>query len=367
MLLSKYRILNEDAVDSPCLLLYPDIVIENIDKAIQLVGQVQNLRPHVKTHKMIEVAKLMVKKGISKFKCATIAEAEMLAIAGADDILLAYQLTKTKASRFLSLFNAYPDISFSCLIDNAESAKVLSEVFTEKKLNVYIDLNIGMNRSGILPEHAADLVEHCRNFKNIRVAGLHAYDGHIYDTDLSIRNQRINEVYLEVSKLKAALESIHKVEIKVVIGGTPTFHLYSKLSTDIEVSPGTFVFWDEDYNNLLSDLDFTYAAILLTRVVSKINNTTICTDLGHKSVSSENPFPRVKFLNAENAIPISHSEEHLVLQVPDAEKYKIGDVLYGVPHHVCPTVALYDTVNVVTNNKVLNSWKVVARNRSITV
>ena len=77
--------------------------------------------------------------------------------------------------------------------------------------------------------------------------------------------------------------------------------------------------------------------------------------------------PRVHFLNAPDAIPIAQSEEHLVITLPDATEYKVGDVLYGVPVHICPTVALYDYAVIVENNEVVDNWRVIARARKISI
>ncbi|NJO25916.1 MAG: D-TA family PLP-dependent enzyme, partial [Bacteroidia bacterium] len=126
-------------------------------------------------------------------------------------------------------------------------------------------------------------------------------------------------------------------------------------------------FGDWGYKHLLPDEPFEYAALVITRVVSVVDDKTITTDLGHKSVAAENPLPRVHFLNAADTIPVSQSEEHLVLKVPDSAKYKTGDVLYGVPVHICPTVALYDKVIVVEKNKAIAEWEVIARKRKISI
>ena len=107
--------------------------------------------------------------------------------------------------------------------------------------------------------------------------------------------------------------------------------------------------------------------MVITRVMYRIDETTITTDLGHKSVAAETPLPRVHFLNAPDAIPISQSEEHLVLKVKDAAVFKNGDVLYGVPVHICPTVALYESATVIENNIAVDEWQVIARNRKITI
>jgi D-serine deaminase-like pyridoxal phosphate-dependent protein len=105
----------------------------------------------------------------------------------------------------------------------------------------------------------------------------------------------------------------------------------------------------------------------MSRVISIPAPDLICVDLGNKSVASENPQPRVFFLNAPDAVPTLHSEEHLVLKVPDSKLYHPGQVLYGVPWHICPSVALYDKAYIVENKQIVGYWKVVARNREIGV
>jgi D-serine deaminase-like pyridoxal phosphate-dependent protein len=171
-----YSISNEEEVDSPALLIFPEIIRKNISLAKELAGGCSVLRPHVKTHKIAEVTQMFFEAGISKFKCATIAEAEMLAVAGAKDVLLAYQPVKSKAKRLLELSKKFRQTAFSCLIDNEDSAKNMSQVFKDEKMKVYIDLNIGMNRTGIKPHFALPLFRSCEGLFNIEITGLHAYD-----------------------------------------------------------------------------------------------------------------------------------------------------------------------------------------------
>lgn len=118
---------------------------------------------------------------------------------------------------------------------------------------------------------------------------------------------------------------------------------------------------------MLPDQPFCFAALVITRIISIVNETTITTDLGHKSVAADSALPRVQFLNHPFVETISQSEEHLVAHVPDSSVYKIGDVLYGVPLHICPTVALYEKAIVIENNFAVKWWNVVARNRKITI
>src|SRR5580692_5334007 len=107
-----YEIENIDELDTPALVVYPERVRQNIARAVGMVGDAGRLRPHVKTHKSPEVTQLMLDAGIQRFKCATIAEAEMLAVAGAPDVLLAYQPVGPKVGRLLQLIRQYPSTTF---------------------------------------------------------------------------------------------------------------------------------------------------------------------------------------------------------------------------------------------------------------
>ena len=106
----------------------------------------------------------------------------------------------------------------------------------------------------------------------------------------------------------------------------------------------------------------------MTRIVSLPSPTTICTDLGHKSIAAENEISRrVYLLNAPDLRPTIQSEEHLVLETNPGHSFKPGDILYGLPYHVCPTIALYEKAHTVENGKVNGEWKNVARDRRISV
>jgi D-serine deaminase-like pyridoxal phosphate-dependent protein len=223
-----------------------------------------------------------------------------------------------------------------------------------------------MNRTGILPQHATRLAEVIEAESWLRLEGLHAYDGHIADTDLERRKERSDAALEPVLLLQEELETLFDRDLTLVAGGTPTFTIHANRA-DLECSPGTFIFWDHSYSKLVPDLPFQPAAVLLTRVISIVDAQTICIDLGHKAVSAEMPQPRMHFLNHENMIPVSQSEEHLTLTVSDSSVFKTGDAIYAVPMHVCPTVALHERVHVVSDNEVIDSWRTIARDRKISI
>jgi D-serine deaminase-like pyridoxal phosphate-dependent protein len=362
-----YEITNISEFDSPCIILYKERVLSNIQKAIARIANADLLRPHVKTNKIAEVCRMMMENGITKFKCATIAEAEMLAMINAPDVLIAYQPVGPRITRYANLVETYPETSFSCIVDDQRIAAMIADEFVRRQSStqVYVDLNTGMNRTGIGKETVHALIDFLASCKGLHLAGIHAYDGHVKDPVLKTRQQVSDEAYKLVEEVVDYAENKFSRKMSVVTGGSPSFATH--LNRNAECSPGTFVFWDWGYYLALKEEPYEFAAILVTRVISVIDQHTITTDLGHKSVAAENPLPRVHFLNADVRKQLTQSEEHLTLEVGDSRGYSPGDVLYAVPWHVCPTVALYDEALIAEDHEITNRWPVLARKRKITI
>lgn len=365
-----YDIDNADMLDSPALIIYVQRVKDNINTLKNMIDDVSRLRPHIKTHKAKEAVQLCMDAGIYKFKCATIAEAELLAICEAPDVLLAYQPSIPKLNRLMQLISQYPKTLFSCLIDNMESATSISQkaIANNVVIPVYLDLNIGMNRTGITPgEEATSLYKSCKALKGLQLTGLHAYDGHIHASDIVKRTRLCEEAFMPVDKMKTVLvEAGFEVPV-IIAGGTPTFPVLAKRK-EVECSPGTFIYWDKGYQDAYPDQHFLPAALVIARVISLPGETTLCLDLGHKSVAAENDLQhRVYFLNAPELDFIGQSEEHLVVDAGIGHSWKIGDILFGLPMHICPTCALYDTASIVEDGTITGSWDIIARDRKINV
>jgi D-serine deaminase-like pyridoxal phosphate-dependent protein len=163
-----------------------------------------------------------------------------------------------------------------------------------------------------------------------------------------------------VARLKADGLSVPRV----VIGGSASFPIHAK-RPDLVCSPGTTVFWDYNYQHRFPELEFEVAALVLARVISHPVANRLCVDLGYKAISADQPQPRVHFLNLGPFDVVSHSEEHLTIESPAAEPFAIGDVLYGVPSHICPTVALYQEAVTVRGGRAGQCWPVTARDRRL--
>ena len=356
-----------EAIPSPALLVFPDRVEANLDRMIGMVNdEVSRLRPHVKTHKMAEVVELQVAKGITQFKCATIAEAEMTAESGGRDVLLAHQPVGPNLDRFMQLQERFPEVLFSATVDSAKVVAAFEG--TGRSASLFVDLDCGMQRTGIEPgEEALALCRRIAESNHLQLAGLHAYDGHLHQPDLSERTEAHAAAVESWADLLKSLEDQNLAPATIVVGGSPTFGLFSQMD-HWQCSPGTTLFWDAGYGHAFPDLEFECAAMLLTRVISKPDGR-LCLDLGHKAVAAERPIEkRAWFPDLPDAKPFLQSEEHFVLEAPNSEDFAVGDVMLAAPWHVCPTVALHAHAHLVCDGRVTGErWEVVARKRSLTI
>jgi D-serine deaminase-like pyridoxal phosphate-dependent protein len=349
-------------------LLYSERIDENLRRMVEIVGDPKRLRPHVKTHKLPQIVARQVALGVTRAKCATIAEAEMSAAAGATDVLLAQQPVGPNVARLLALQRAFPQAAFSTLVDDAGA---LAELGRQAQaagttVEVFIDLDIGMHRTGIGPGAAVELYRAICSTPGIRPGGLHAYDGHLHQHDATERAAACEASYAPVEKLRAELLAAGLPVPRIIAGGTPTFPMHARRGT-IECSPGTTVLHDAGYGTKVPDLPFTPAAILLTRVISHPAENRLCVDLGHKSVAAEMPHPRAIFPALPEAQAVVHSEEHLVLETPRAKEFPVGTALYAIPWHICPTVNLHSEAWLVKDNRAVERWPIVGRQRRITI
>jgi D-serine deaminase-like pyridoxal phosphate-dependent protein len=363
-----YMLENPYDVFSPSLLIYPERIESNIKKMIDIAGGVDLLRPHVKTHKMPEIIKLQMKHGIDKFKSSTISETEMVAKCGASDILLAMQPVGPNINRFFKLKQKFPDIKISCIADSEEVIIQLSEMArkTGLKTGIWLDINSGMNRTGVAPgEKAVRLYERIFDSPMLIAEGLHIYDGHLHDKDPAERKQKCDESYQFIEPLIEELQ--HDIgPVQIVAGGSPTFPFHAKRK-GVQLSPGTTLLWDWGYSSSFADMSFLHAAVLLMRVVSKPAVELLCLDLGHKAISSEMPQPRVRILGLKSYTITTHNEEHMVIKTKGADNFKPGDHLYGIPWHICPTVDRHDTATVVYDHRASEQWVIEARKRKLTI
>jgi D-serine deaminase-like pyridoxal phosphate-dependent protein len=368
-----YAIRDTSAIYSPALIFYKELILRNIDHAVTMAGSVSRLRPHVKTHKTREIVHLELAAGITKHKCATLAEAEMLASCGVPDVLLAYNLVGPNCGRMARLARAHPGCRFSVLADHPDTLPPLSEAMAgaTQMVEVLIDVDVGQHRTGIAPgEEAVTLYESIGRLPGLQPGGIHVYDGHNHQESLAEREAAVQQQLEPVLVLRSRLEKKGLPVPRMVMGGTPTFPVYARLDVPgLECAPGTCFLNDHGYGTRFADLaGFAPAALLLTRVISRPTPTRITLDLGYKAVASDPPAgKRFRLLNVPEYEPVLQNEEHLVIESPAAANFRAGDEVFAMPTHICPTCALHREAYVVENGQVTDRWNIVARDRVLSI
>lgn len=368
-----YLLHDPSSVFSPALLFYKDLIRQNIARAIALAGSAERLRPHVKTHKTREIVRLQLDALITKHKCATLAEAEMLALCRVPDVLLAYPMVGPNCGRFAQLVAKYPQTRFSVLADHSGALIAFSSAMTAagQTADVLVDIDVGQHRTGVAPgSDAVTLYQQLARLPGVRPGGLHVYDGHNHQAEQPERAAAVENQFEPVRQLLAELKKLALPVPRIICGGTPTFPVFTRMDLPgLELSPGTCILNDHGYGTKFSDMgQFIPAALMLTRVVSKPTPNRLTLDLGTKAMASDPPAgKRCILLNVPEYQPIVQNEEHFVVETPAADRFQPGDVVYAMPTHICPTCALHREANVVEDGVVKDRWEIVARDRVLSV
>ncbi|MFO0917252.1 MAG: D-TA family PLP-dependent enzyme [Planctomycetaceae bacterium] len=369
---SDYEIVDTSAMLSPSLVVFREILHRNLKTMIRIAGDVNRLRPHCKTHKMVAVTKIELLLGITKHKCATFAEAEMLADAGVKDIFLAYNLVGPNIARAVAFLRKYPDVEFFVTADDPAMIDALSRAMSAGGLSigVLLDCDSGQHRTGVAePQRAVEVYRRIAGSPGIRPAGIHLYDGQNHQRDFAERTSAVLHGWKFACELRDRFQQQGWAVPKIVCGGTGSFPVFAQLTDPaIELSPGTCVFHDCGYGSAFPEMDFHPAALMFTRVVSRPTPDRITCDLGYKAVASDPPKgQRVEFPDLPDAEQVLQNEEHLVLQTPAAGRFQAGDGLLAIPRHICPTSALHQWAYVVSAGKIVDRWPVTSRDRQITI
>ncbi|MCC6507822.1 MAG: D-TA family PLP-dependent enzyme [Pirellulaceae bacterium] len=367
-----YAIADSREILSPALLIFEEVLERNLRKMIEIAGVPGRLRPHCKTHKMREVIELELKLGITKHKAATLAEAEMLAQAGVRDVFLAYNLVGPNIARAVRFLETYPQVNLAVTVDHPGPMAALDAAMRSAglRIDVLLDIDSGQHRTGLpLGAAAMDLYQQMAACPGLKAVGLHLYDGQNHQKDLGERTEAVMKIWHQAAAFRDALVASGYAVDKIVCGGTGSFPVFAAIDDPaIELSPGTCVFHDAGYGEIFPDLDFKPAQLIFSRVVSRPGEDLITLDLGYKACAADRPAGRrLLFPDLPNAQEVLQNEEHLVLKTSRANEYQPGDSLLAIARHACPTSAMYQQAYVIREGKVQECWKVVARDRCLTI
>ena len=365
MKLTDYRLDDEAGILTPALLVYPGFVDANIEATLRIMGGDANRwRPHLKTAKMPWVIRRLIAYGVQHFKCATTRELLVACQSGARDVLIAYAMVGANARRAIEIAAQYPDAAVSILVENEAQARQ----WAGGPLGVFIDINPGMDRTGIAAADEDSIVRIARLLGE-RFRGLHYYDGHVAAPDPAERERMAHAGYDRLLRIAAAVESAGLATGEIITSGTPAFPAamnypgFRNRTFVHRASPGTVVFNDATSLELFpASLGYQAAALILATVVSHPAPGRITCDAGHKSVSADAGVPTCAVVGYPELRPLKPSEEHLPIDVPAGSAMPaIGDVLYLLPRHICPSVNQFDEALMVRHGQVEASEPVAAR------
>ena len=363
-----YSVVDPDALETPAMLLFQDMMDHNIRGVCEMVGGGQNLITHVKTHKSEAVARKQVELGINGFKCATLKELEMVLKAGARKAILAYpQGQERKIERLCDLTSSYPHAWIAAIVSSSFHLDVLATVAARRNqsLRVMLDLDAGMRRTGLgFGPDAAKLYREIDAHPFLQPSGFHLYDGHNEFSDVHEREAAAGRNIKALKEFQQQIESAGMPVPCVVAGGTFSFAYYAR-TEGMHGSPGTFIYWDAGYSKAMPDMPFRCAALILTQVVDRYPDAgTITTDLGSNGISSDLPLEERAFLlGYPEARLVEQSEEHGVFRI-SGELPRVGDYMLAVPGHVCPTTIRYPGIHVIdTAGEVVDYYLHTARDR----
>ncbi len=354
--------MNVRQIETPALILDFDRFEENIRimKDFTDANGIR-LRPHYKSHKCAWIARRQIEAGAKGITCATLSEAEDLARAGIEDILIANVVPQSwKVSRIAALAGR---CRLGICVDNPENIRALSAaaVFAGTTVHVLIEYDVGMKRCGVLePGEFLELAKLVDSSPNLVFEGIQAYAGQLsHEEDYEKRKAASAWVERRLRELKNHVEAagLRIAEVSGTSTGTVEFRFRDSVYTELQA--GSYIFMDKAYGRL--NLKFGNALFLLTQVLSVVGKERIVACGGLKSVAVDQSLPA--FAEYPD-MPVRLSEEHCTLGfVP--EGIKVGDMLRLIPGHCCTTVNLHDHIYLVRGDKVLDRLEVVSRGKSV--
>jgi len=365
----RYHVSGLEDVLTPALVVYPEIVASNIARTLDLLGgDADRWRVHIKTAKLNYTLRLLIERGVRNFKCATTLELLMACQSGASDVLVAYPVVGANARRVRDIANQFRNVRISVLAEGESQV----QQWQGSRVGIFLDINPGMNRTGIEQSDEKKVVGLVHSIANadIEFRGLHYYDGQYGDLSDRERTAAAQAGYARLLELVNKIESEDMRVSEVVTAGTPTFPCslsyegFRRGEFIHRSSPGTVVYHDAtSLAQLPREYGYLPAVLVLTRVVSHPHVGMVTCDAGHKSVSADAGVPTCLVAGHPELAPQGPSEEHLPMRSSTGAVPQIGEVLYLLPRHVCPTVNNFDCALLVRDGKVEAVEKVSARGR----
>ena len=369
MVLSRY-----DFIDTPALIIDYNIMMENI-KFMQSKADKYGvkLRPHTKTHRMPELAKLQMEAGAKGITVAKVGEAEVMAESGLSDIFIANEIVGiSKLERIRELSRK---INISIGVDNKCQIDQLEEVFKkeEKAIEVLIEIEVGENRSGIIKdEDLIDLANYIKTKNKVILKGVFSHEGHTYNVD---NVDKCIEASVESQKRTIECANIIRelgIDIDTVsIGATPSLMHSNILPGITEIRPGTYILMDVGQGSAISDYS-KCAAMVLATIISKPNEERVVLDTGAKALTAQARTLGICATGGNGLVKNSNNirlakvyDEHGLINNSDfSNRVNVGDKIEIIPNHICPVCNLYEKAYLVCEGEIIKEVSILGRGKS---
>lgn len=351
---------------TPALILDLDAMEENIALMAQLAREKNvKLRPHCKSHKSVQIAKLQMKAGAVGISCATIGEAEVMVEAQIPGVLITSQVVQeSKVVRLIALHQKAQDLMV--VVDHLDNVEMLAKANEgNRPLQVLIDYDIGQNRTGVKShEEAVRLAHKIFQYRFLKLVGIQAYGGHFqHIADYQERKKQIQGQNEKIRELVIEVQKLVPYYLIMTGGGTGTFDIDRHEGVYTELQVGSYLFMDVEYSDvaLFSDGNnrFKPSLFVLATVISS-HQSEVIVDAGLKAFATDGPLPRV-VAGALGTYEFKGDEHGKVKIVEGSRVPSLGHTLEFLTPHCDPTVNLYDFYHCVRGNKLVDIWPIEAR------
>lgn len=361
--------MNYRELATPALIIDLEVAERNLDRmAAYCRSHDLKLRPHTKTHKTVEFAKMQLERGAIGLAVAKVGEAEVMAQSGAKQILVAHPIFGQEQLQRLARVAAETDVLIA--IDNEATAEAISHAAVKHGcvFGILVEFDAGFHRCGLAPgPSCVELARAVEKLPGLRLRGLMTYFGNIWGSE----EERRAQIGSTTAAVEQAVEAFQKagLSLEIVSGGsTPAADFSHQIPGLTEIRPGTYIFNDlNTYYQGVCRLE-DCAARVLTTVISTAVPGQAMVDAGSKTMSSDalgsGPMKGYGLVEGEPATSLLKlNEEHGYLDTSKGRRFHVGEVLTVIPNHVCTCINMHDEVFLVRGEQVVGSWKVAARGK----
>jgi D-serine deaminase-like pyridoxal phosphate-dependent protein len=356
-------------LSTPAVIIDLDIVERNLDRmAAYCQSHGIGLRPHTKTHKMLEVARMQLERGALGLTVAKVGEAEVMAQSGTKQILVAHPIFGQEKLQRLAKIARELDVLIA--LDSEETAIGISRAAVEYgcTFGILVEFDAGLHRCGLPPgPECVQLAHAIDKLPGLKMRGLMTYFGNVWGSEAE-RRQETDRTALAVEQVLQSFHSAH-MPVEILSGGsTPSAMFSHEIPGLTEIRPGTYLFNDMNtYYQGACRLEDCAVRVLTTVISTAVPGQAVI-DAGSKTLSSDSlgsgPRKGHGFVVEEPTVPlIKLNEEHGILDISQARRLDVGEILTVIPNHVCTCINMHDEVFITRDEQVIGSWKVAARGK----